>query len=114
MMLAPKIPGMVMTTLTHIRYKDGYNDYDNGGVWVDSEVVETPFEGAALPLSYKDLKYDRGGTYKVKDQKLYTYKSFEEGEKVIYEGVDYTIQQSKDYSRFGGGLQIYIMKWGGS
>lgn len=110
----PKIPGMVMTTLIHISHEPGYNDYENGGVWVDGEIVETPFKGAVLPLSYKDLKYDTGGTYTVKDQKLYTYNSFEEGGKVTYEGTDYTIQQSKDYSRFGGGLQIYIMKWGGS
>lgn len=112
--MAPKIPGMVMTNLIHISYTGSHRDYDNGGVEVYDEVVETPFEGAVLPLSYKDLKYDTGGTYTVKDQKLYTYKSFEEGEKVTYEGTDYTIQQGKDHSRFGGGLQIYIMKWGGS
>jgi len=114
MMQIPKIPGMVMMDLIHISHEAGYNDYENGGVWVDVKVVETPFKGAVLPLSYKDLKYDAGGTYTVKDQKLYTYNSFEEGEKVVYEGANYTIQQDKDYSRFGGGLQIYIMKRGGA
>lgn len=102
-----------MTDLIHISHEPGYNDYENGGVWVDGKVVETPFKGAVLPLSYKDMKYDTGGTYTVKDKKLYTYNAFEEGEKVAYEGVDYTILQGKDYSQFGGGLHVYIMKWGG-
>lgn len=112
-MQSPTLPGMVMTTLTYISHGEGHYDYENGGVWVDGAPTEITFKGAVLPLSYKDLRYDAGGTYTVKDKKIYTYNTFEEGEKVTYEGADYTIQKSKDYSRLGSGLQIYIMKWGG-
>lgn len=101
-----------MTTLQHITNTGGYNDYDNGGVWVDGAKTSTPFQGAVFPLSYKELNYGQGGTYTLDDRKLYTYNAFNDGEKVESEGLAYTIKQAKDYSRFGGGLRIYIMKRG--
>lgn len=112
MMPTPKIPTLVMTTLNHISYTDGHYDYDNGGVWVDGTMVEKPFQGALLPLSYEDLKYDKGGTYTSEDQKLYTYTAFQKGEKIVDNGIEYAVAQDKNHNRYGGGLHIYILKRG--
>lgn len=101
-----------MTTLNYINQTDGHYDYDNGGVWVDGTDAIVSFCGAIFPLSYRDMKYDSGGTYTNDDRKLYTYQAFKNGEKVEHDGIEYAIQQSKDYSQFGDGLHIYILKRG--
>ncbi|MBC3889512.1 hypothetical protein GH810_14455 [Acetobacterium paludosum] len=113
-MIGPKMPGMVMATLTRTSRAEGHYDYENGGIWVDGAPTEISFKGAVLPLSYKDLKYDSGGTYTVDDRKLYTYNSFDTGEKINHGGTPYTILEDKDYSQFGGGLHVYIIKRGDS
>ncbi|UYO61812.1 hypothetical protein LNN31_13605 [Acetobacterium wieringae] len=110
--MMPKIPMLVMGTLSHVGYSDGHYDYDNGGEWVDGNIVTTAFKGCVMPMSYQDMRYDTGGTYANDDRKLYTYQSFKTGEKIIHEGIEYAIQQNKDYSQFGGGLHIYILKRG--
>lgn len=107
-----RLPGMVMTNLNHITYKDGYRDYDNGGIWVEGETVFESFQGAIMGLSYQDLKYDAGGAYTIDDRKLYTYNRLITGEKIEHDGIIYTIARSKDYSQFGGGLFIYILRRG--
>lgn len=112
MMPTLKIPGLVMTTLNHISSIDGHYDYENGGVWVDETKVTTPFQGSLLPLSYEDLRFDKGGTYTSEDQKLYTYTAFKKGEKISDNGIEYSVIQDKNHSRLGGGLHIYILKRG--
>lgn len=89
--------------------KSGFYDYKNGGEY--KEIVESKeeFEGAVVPLSTQDLKYDENGRYKSEDRKLYCYKSFEVGDSIEHKGFIYTIDKKKDYSDFDDGLNIYFM-----
>jgi len=92
----------------------GHYDYDNGGVWVTGTATFVSFDGAVIPLSNEDLKYDSGGTYSLEDKKLYTYTSIKKGQVVKYKDILYTVNQSRDYADFDTGLFIYILQRGGA
>ena len=92
----------------------GHYDYSQGGIWVEGTVDAMEFEGAVVPLSNQDLKYDEGGTYTAQDRKLYTYITFDTGQKIKHKGLEYTIQEKRDYEDFGEGLNIYFMRRVGS
>lgn len=111
-MRLPQLPGMVMTTLIHIGHSDGHYDYDNGGVWVDGALTNISFQGAILPLSFEDMKFNTGGTYTTEDKKLYATIDLKKGDKVVHNGIEYSVLQKKDYTQFGNGLFIYILKRG--
>lgn len=91
---------------------EGYHDPYQGGKWIPGEIIETELEGAVVPLSNEDLRFDEGGTYTAADRKLYCYKEIAKGEKVKYKDKPYTILESKDYSDFDEGLYIYIIRRG--
>lgn len=93
-----------------IRDMEGYYDYSNGGVWVDGIPYEIILEGAVVPLSNEDLKYDENGTYSSEDRKLYTYTEVAKGEKIRHKDLIYTVQEKKDYTDFDLDLNIYFMK----
>ena len=91
---------------------DGQYDQDNGGIWVPGAVQEVPVSGAVLPLSNEDIRYDESGTYTAKDRKIFTYTELKLGRKVIVAGIDYTLQEEKDYGRQAG-IYIYFAKRAG-
>lgn len=87
----------------------GY-DCDNGGEYVEGAVTKKHFEGAVVPLSGKELRYEENGTYSSEDRKLYCYEDFKTGQKIMHKEKTYTIDRKKDYSDFDDSLQIYFMK----
>lgn len=89
--------------------QEGYYDYDNGGVFVKGSSTEEEFEGAVVPLSTSDLKFEENGRYKKEDKKLYCYEHFEVADKIRHKGFVYMIDQKKDYSDFDDNLSIYYM-----
>ena len=90
----------------------GYRDPYNGGVWVPGETAGTEIEGAVVPLSNEDLKYDEGGTYNTEDRKLYCYKDVALGTKIKHNDNIYTVLERRGYAEHAGGLYIYFMKRG--
>jgi hypothetical protein len=86
---------------------EGHYDYSQGGIWVPGTITEVEKQGAVLPLTNEDLKYDEGGTYTTQDKKLYTYNDFEVGSKIKHKDLEYTIQEKQGYEEFDNGLNIY-------
>ncbi|MGP1567976.1 MAG: hypothetical protein ACTTHM_04610 [Peptoanaerobacter stomatis] len=87
----------------------GYYDYENGGEYVQGTITKKEFEGAIVPLSYQELKYEENGRYKSEDRKLYCYKHFEIGDKIEHKKHIFTIDKKKDYSDFDENLHIYYL-----
>ena len=96
--------------VTFKKHGQGYYDYKNGGVWVKGpeEIIE--IEGAIVPLSNAELNYDGGGSYSSEDRKLYTYTNISLNTKVTHKEREYTVNESKDYTDFDDGLNVYFMK----
>lgn len=88
----------------------GYYNYDDGGEYVKGNITKKEFEGAVVPLSGKELRYEENGTYSSEDRKLYCYEDFKTGQKIMHKENIYTIDKRKDYSDFDKGLNIYFMK----
>lgn len=101
-----------------LKETQGYNDYSKGGVWVHGEIEEIEIEGAVVPLSNEDLKFDEGGTYDFEDRKLYCYKEISKGEKIKHKDKIYRVLERKPYGDFDegdledDGLFIYFIKRG--
>jgi len=95
-----------------LRETEGYHDYSKGGIWVPGVIEEVEIEGAVVPLTNEDLKFDEGGTYNFEDRKLYSYNEISNGEKIKHKDKTYTVLERKDYSDFDKGLYIYFMKRG--
>lgn len=89
--------------------KSGYYDYEHGGEYKQTIDSKQEFEGAVVPLSTQELRYDENGKYKKEDKKLYCYHSFEVGDTIEHKGFVYTIDKKKDYSDFDDNLNIYYM-----
>ena len=96
-----------------LRETEGYHDYSKGGIWVPGVIEEVEIEGAVVPLTNEDLRFDEGGTYNFEDRKLYCYEEMDKGEKVKHKDKVYTVLERKDYSDFDEGLFIYFIKRGG-
>jgi len=95
-----------------LRETEGDNDWKQGGIWVPGKIEEIEIEGAVVPLSNEDLKFDEGGTYNFEDRKLYCYKEISKGEKIKHKDKIYMVLERKDYTDFDDGLFIYILKRG--
>lgn len=95
-----------------LREGEGHHDYGQGGLWVPGETEEVEIEGAVVPLSNEDLKFDEGGTYNQEDRKLYCYQEISKGEKIKHKDKIYTVLERKDYTDFDDGLYIYFIKRG--
>lgn len=89
--------------------QDGHYDYENGGIYVNGPSTEEEFEGAVVPFSTSDLKFEENGRYKKEDRKLYCYEHFEVGDKIRHKGLVYMVDQKKDYSDFDDALGIYYI-----
>lgn len=97
-----------------LRESHGFSDPLNGGVWVPGTITEWRFEGAVVPLTNEDLRFDEGGTYNYEDRKLYCYIDIAKGEKVKHKEKIYTILERRDYEDFDSELKIYFMKRSGT
>lgn len=89
--------------------QNGYYDYENGGEYVEESIQKQEFEGAVVPLSSQELKYEENGRYKSEDRKLYCYLNFEVGSKIEFKNHIFTIDKKKDYSDFDEDLNIYYL-----
>lgn len=87
----------------------GYYDYENGGEYVKGSIAKEEFEGAVVPFSTQELKYEENGRYKSEDRKLYCYRHFEVGDKIEHKNYVFTVDKKKDYSDFDDKLNIYYL-----
>lgn len=101
-------------SVSFIAYKEAKGHYTNGGDWVPAGQPEpVDMMGVILPLSDDDLRYAENGTYSVKDRKLFTVKELKMGQKILYKGIHYTVQNFKDYSDYTDAF-IYLARWAGN
>ena len=99
----------------HVYYleeAEGYHDPTQGGKWIPGVITEVEIEGAIIPLSNEDLRFDEGGTYMQSDRKLYCYKEMVKGTKIKHDSKNYTILEGKTYKDFDIGLYIYVVRRG--
>lgn len=84
----------------------GYVD----GVWFDGETVEVPFKAVITNFADDVLQFSESGTYTTDDEKMYTYKKLSRGQKVVVQGLRYTITEERDYSFYGKGLRMFVIR----
>ena len=82
---------------------------ENGGEYTKGSISKQEFDGAVVPLSMQELRYEENGKYKSEDRKLYCYKQFETGDKIEHKNHVYTVDKKKDYSDFDDNLNIYYL-----
>lgn len=70
-MAQPTIPRGLLHTMYELKAAGGY-DQSKGGQWVPSATSRTPFKGAVLPVSDKDLRRELSGTVTDNSEKIYT------------------------------------------
>ena len=92
--------------------RDGY--WKTNGDWIPAgRLVPVDLIGIILPLTEDDIRYSENGTYSAKDRKVYTTSNLENGQRIKYKGITYTIQNFKDYSDYAD-VNIYFARWAGN
>lgn len=95
-MAQPTIPRGLLHTMYDLKASGKY-DQAKGGQWVPSaEPSRTPFQGAVLPVSDKDLRRELSGTVTDHSEKIYTNGyALSVGGQVLdpQTGVTYTVTQ---------------------
>ena len=81
-----------------------------GGIWEPGEEQWVSFSAAIHPLSDDQLIYGEAGTYTNNDHRLFTYRDLKQGQKIKSDESTYTVQSKKDFSFYGKGLQVYIVR----
>jgi hypothetical protein len=79
------------------------------GKWQNAPATPIPKQGIILPLTEDDRRYVANGTFTQRDRKLYTKEPLQEGAKIEYKNVKYTIQAFKDYEAYAD-VYIYIAR----
>lgn len=98
------------STVEVLTKTDSYQDWENGGVWVDGKEEWSALDlGAVVPLSTDDWQRDEGGTFNQNTRKLYCYEKIEKGSKVKSHDLIYSILRSEDYSDYDIGLYMYYI-----
>ncbi len=92
--------------------KTGGEFNQSTGQWEKGEPSEVEIEAPVLPLSPDDLRFDEL-TYTTSDRKIYLHQHLDIGQKVVIDGVNYTVMSRRDYSHHANGLRIYIVGRGG-
>jgi hypothetical protein len=91
-------------------YNEQPGHYDDNGKWISGgSLAPTAMSGIVLPLTNDELKHEGNGTYTTKDRKFYTTTALKIGQKVSYDGDDYTIDSNKDYTAYAD-VYIYFAK----
>lgn len=70
-MAQPTIPRGLLHTMYELKAAGGY-DQSKGGQWVPGGPSRTPFQGAVLPVSDRDLRRELAGTVTDHSEKIYT------------------------------------------
>jgi hypothetical protein len=84
--------------------------YDDAGKWIaGGDLAPVTMQGIILPLSNDELKHEANGRYTEKDRKIYTTKPLKRGQKLEYNGDQYTIDSNKDYTAYAD-VYIYFAK----
>ncbi|MEV9641764.1 hypothetical protein ABZ756_13770 [Mammaliicoccus sciuri] len=89
---------------------DGSDGEYVDGVWVPGTDTKTPFRAVITNFTDDILQFGEGGTYSTDDEKLYTYKKLERGQSVTVRKLDYTVMEERDYSFYGKGLRMYVIR----
>jgi hypothetical protein len=87
--------------------------YYQDGDWIDGQIEKIPMFGIVLPVSNDELRYAEAGTYSTKDRKVLTVQPLEEGKKIHYKGISYTVQSFKDLTDYAD-VFIYVARWAGN
>lgn len=80
------------------------------GVWVPGKDIKVPFRATVTNFTDDILQLGEGGTYTTDDEKIFTYKKLERGQSVIVRGLKYTVMEERDYSFYGKGLRMYVIR----
>lgn len=99
-----------MRTVYLLKKSDGTDGKYIGGVWAPGKDDLTPFKAAITSFTDDILQYGEGGTYTTDDEKLFTYKKLSRGQKVIALDKEYTVTEERDYSFYGKGLRMYVIR----
>lgn len=81
-----------------------------GGVWVPGAEERIPFKAAVVPLNDDMLQFGEAGTYTDNDRRVFTYRKLKDGDKLEIDGERYTVFGERDFSFYGRGLKIYIVR----
>ncbi|RYI25196.1 hypothetical protein EVU96_24845 [Bacillus infantis] len=93
---------------TLINRSEGY--FADNGDWIEGQEDKVPREGIFLPLSEDDLQYSEGGSYSIKDKKVYDVLPLDQGDIIEYKGEQFTVQNFKDYTDYAD-VYIYYARW---
>lgn len=80
------------------------------GVWVVGEEKNIPFRAVVTSFTDDVLQFGEGGTYTTDDEKIFTYKKLERGQTIKVRGLSYTLMEERDYSFYGRGLRMYVIR----
>lgn len=81
-----------------------------GGVWVPGTEERIPFKAAVVPFNDDMLQFGEAGTYTDNDRRVFTYRKLQDGDKLEIDGERYTVFGERDFSFYGRGLKIYIVR----
>lgn len=95
-----------MITIYSKERTGGYVD----GVWKLGIEKDVPFQAAVTNFTDDILQFGEGGTYTTDDEKLFTFKKLERGQKVIVRELTYTVMEERDYSFYGKGQRMYVIR----
>jgi hypothetical protein len=91
-------------------YNEAAGNYDTTGKWIPGgSLAPSAMSGIILPLSNDELQHEGNGTYTTKDRKIYTTTPLKIGQKVAYDGDEFTIDSNKDYTAYAD-VYIYFAK----
>ena len=109
---SPMLPQMIMQDLKYIVKTDGA--YGINGIWINGAEDIIDFQGAILPLSTNDLKFEANGTHFADSEKLSTYTILKNGQYIIdSEGERFQVQSTKPYNPYASSLNIYYIRRAG-
>lgn len=86
---------------------DGH--YNNEGRWIDGSETPRTIGGIILPLNNDELQREANGTYTRKDRKVYVTEPLKEGQRIVKDGQEFTIDQEKPYQDYAD-VFIYFAK----
>jgi hypothetical protein len=103
------LPTGIMQSLRKIVKTGG--EYVTDGSYQKPTENRLVFQGAILPLSKSDMKFDVNGTYSEDTQKLYTYTKFINGQELFdRDNNRWQVQNEADYNPYGGNIKVYYVK----
>lgn len=84
-------------------------DYNESGEYIEGTTEEINFRGAILPLSEDDFVRNPDAGYTRHDRKLYTAQELKNGQTVVWDNANWTIEGDLDYSYINKIFKRYYM-----